>query len=130
MSEHQFKEWQSAIEAAAKAVESMDITEPALFASNRWNAAALVRSLAVKLIEEQGGANAISKAAGWIRVEDRLPDNEQKVLAYWKGSSTIESCESLTYQAADQGDGHEAWINAWGERADPPTHWQPMIEAP
>lgn len=74
------------------------------------------------------GKRALSQTAGrWIPVSERLPDDEQTVLAAWVGPSCSPSgCgETLTYHAADAPDGPEAWSSAWGEDVDPPTHWMP-----
>lgn len=68
--------------------------------------------------------------SAWRDADHDPPENEQTVLACWHGTSCIPGMESLTYHAADAPDGPEAWLDCWGERRDPPTHWQPLPELP
>jgi hypothetical protein len=63
----------------------------------------------------------------WIPVSERKPDDEQKVLGYWRSDN---SAQTLIYLACDSWvDGREVWRDAWGNEADPPDLWKPW-EAP
>ena len=78
----------------------------------------------------QGGDDAIAAvselmAGRWIPVEERLPDEEQHVLAYWPATASDD----------------EPWISvAWVFEGDKwqdlemelksPSHWMPLPEPP
>ena len=69
----------------------------------------------------------------WLNADLHSPEDGQTVLAYWPGTPVYQlkaSLESLTYHAADAPDSGEAWIDVHGERADAPSHWMALPEAP
>lgn len=65
----------------------------------------------------------------WISTDERLPDDEQRVLAAWTGPSCVEGMETLIYVAADEPDGPDGWRDVHGEGRDRPTHWT-LLEMP
>ena len=44
--------------------------------------------------------------------------------------TVVELEESVTYRPADEPGMADRWVNAWGESADPPSHWMPLPELP
>jgi hypothetical protein len=68
----------------------------------------------------------------WIPTNERKPNDEQMVLAFWPGSSYArDSFASVTFHASDSDvDGHDAWLDVFGNSEDEPTHWMPLPEAP
>lgn len=66
----------------------------------------------------------------WINVDKERPCDEQKVLAGWFGTSTVESMESVTFYADQDGDHGDRWRDCWNEEVDPPTHWMPLPASP
>ncbi len=68
----------------------------------------------------------LSLSQAWISVSERMPDDEQRVLACWQGSSCIQGMETLIYHAPDDLESGDVWLDVWGELRDPPTHWTIM----
>ena len=65
--------------------------------------------------------------AGWISVEERLPENRQEVLAYRKGKRK----ELGPFFVQRCGNPHRPWRYLDGDRCDvTPTHWMPLPPLP
>lgn len=66
----------------------------------------------------------------WRDAANDPPDNEQKVLACWRGPSCVEGMETLVYRGPEGSDDPECWFDVWSDVRDAPTHWMPLPEAP
>ena len=63
----------------------------------------------------------------WINTDEREPDDEQIVLAWWPNDPLP---EVLVYYAADAPDGPAAWRDEVGDKMDRPGYWMPIPKPP
>jgi hypothetical protein len=84
----------------------------------------------------QASQSSVSKEEGWIRVEDKKPEEDVNVFVWWKGRLRI-----MAYQYIDAGIGEDsgwAWCDCGTDiEGDPefddeyhPSHWMPLPEKP
>lgn len=69
----------------------------------------------------------MSHTTAWTDPDFQLPQDEQFVLARWRGEPWT---EPLRYFAADAPDGPERWEDCVGDKMDRPTWWMPIPEEP
>ena len=77
---------------------------------------------------EKGFRIGVTKGAsanGWISVKDRLPEDFQKVLVFWK-----EHGEPMVDTAFWQKDAKRFDGEHWVRMEDKVTHWMPIPEPP
>lgn len=65
-------------------------------------------------------------ARRWIPVDERLPEKEQEVLAYWPSSGLDPDVPWMTVARINE-DGNWADIEM---ELEAPTHWMPLPEPP
>jgi hypothetical protein len=65
----------------------------------------------------------------WIKIEDRLPNNDSEVLIFWRNADDSFIENGAYYESRYDQDG-KRWHNDLGHPNPPVTHWMKLPKPP